>query len=240
MARRRSILVLAIAWVTLAALLVLAGEVILRAPALLSLDRRITSYVVAHRTRSLTAGMKALTWAGSWLAAAGLSAVLVVLRRRQRLPIEVIWAVLVGWAGEVAAVTIAKNLVHRPRPPVAVRLTVAHGWSFPSGHTATAVVVFTAGALILRSFTARTVLRLLIWGVAWLFIAAVAFSRVELGVHWASDVVASVIWSTSWLAVLLIQGSDRSPRAGDAVSAPDRHVESSDPQREGMTWQPDG
>jgi membrane-associated phospholipid phosphatase len=61
-------------------------------------------------------------------------------------------AVLGGWFGELAAVHVTKAVVERPRPPEPVRLVPAHGWAFPSGHTANAVVVFAAGAFFVTTF----------------------------------------------------------------------------------------
>ena len=103
------------------------------------------------------------------------------------------------WLGELAAVTLTKSLVHRPRPPEPVRLVAAHGWSFPSGHMANAVVVFVTLALIVAVLVSRSWLRVLTWIGALLALGLVGFSRIELGVHWASDVIASWIWCAGWI-----------------------------------------
>jgi membrane-associated phospholipid phosphatase len=51
------------------------------------------------------------------------------------------------------------------------------------------------------------------WLIAALAIAATAFSRVELGVHWTTDVIASVIFMSCWLAAIVIAlGSRLRPR----------------------------
>ncbi len=140
------------AWLGLVALLVLCGEGVKHSSLVNSADRRITSFVVTHRTASLTDIMKAVTWAGSWIALAVVAVVVGVLTWRRRLPWLALGAVLTSWVGELLGVILVKGLVERERPPEAVWMVVAHGWAFPSGHAANAVVVFaTAAALVARS-----------------------------------------------------------------------------------------
>ena len=68
--------------------------------------------------------------------------IVTALAWKQRLPILAVPVVVSAWLGELLAATLTKSVVQRPRPPEAVRLVMAHGWSFPCGHTANAVVVF--------------------------------------------------------------------------------------------------
>lgn len=102
-------------------------------------------------------------------------------------------------------VALAKNLVSRPRPPAEDAVAHAQGFSFPSGHAAAAMAVY--GVLVLlaaRSFNgaARTLVAL----AGALVVLGVGVSRVYLGVHYPTDVMAG--WLTggtlalaSWLAV---------------------------------------
>ncbi|MGW1728643.1 phosphatase PAP2 family protein [Streptomyces sp. NPDC002306] len=93
------------------------------------------------------------------------------------------------------------ELVHRARPPHADWATHASGWSFPSGHSTTGAL--TAGLLIiavtLRAPREATALRLVIgcWG------ALVGLSRVYLGVHWTTDVIAGWLFAVGWLGMCL-------------------------------------
>jgi undecaprenyl-diphosphatase len=63
--------------------------------------------------------------------------------------------------------------------------------------------VFAAAAALATVFLAPRIGRVLVWALALLAIALVGFSRVELGVHWTTDVVASVVWTGLWLLLLV-------------------------------------
>jgi undecaprenyl-diphosphatase len=188
-------------WAVLTGLLILVGEGIQHSSVVSSMDRRITAYVVGHRTPALNHLMKAVTWTGSWIATLGVAVLVAVLAWRRRLPSFAVIAVLLGWLGEVAAVRLTKEVVQRPRPPEPVRLVVVHGWAFPSGHTANAAVVFAIGAFLVTTFLGHRRARILTWALAALVTALVGFSRIELGVHWTTDVVASLAWTTCWLVM---------------------------------------
>jgi len=213
---------LAAAWLAATGLLLVCGRAVVASPAVTGLDRGITTWVVDHRSSALDAAMTALTWTGSWLAAAGLVLVLAALAALRRLPVLAVATVLVGWLGALAAVSLVKAVVRRPRPPDAVRLVQTHGWAFPSGHTANAVVVFSTAAvlacLVLRSARARWAVR----AVAAAAVLLIAFSRVELGAHWATDVAASVVWTTAWLVpvVTVLPGLPVRRGPGRAADSP--------------------
>ena len=112
------------------------------------------------------------------------------------------WLVLVGpallFAGQLARYVMS-IVVGRSRPPVTVWATTASGTSFPSGHATSAAFGFGLVILVtmpaLRSRTARRA----VGAAAVVAAVTVGATRVLLGVHWASDVIAG--WA---LAVILL------------------------------------
>lgn len=128
---------------------------------------------------------------------------------------------LVSVIGGTAAGQFLKQVYDRPRPDVVDHLVQTHTASFPSGHaTMSAVVYLTLAALIVRLVDGVAV-RAYVLAVAILLTFAVGMSRIYLGVHWPSDVLAGwalgIAWaSLSWLAVSLLRGRRKSRQARNA------------------------
>ena len=84
---------------------------------------------------------------------------------------------------------VLKELFDRVRPDLWLRVAVS-GESFPSGHSLASTVIYGLLAYTLaRRWPAHT---MLVGTIAAFVVAAIAFSRLYLGVHWPSDVVAGV------------------------------------------------
>ena len=196
--------VLAGIWAGLVGLLIAAGEFAVHSAAMTHFDAHVTRTVVDSRTAALSSVMKSVTWLGSWVALLVAAVVIVVLVIRKRLPVLAMVVAVFAWAGEAGGVRIGKVVVGRHRPPQAIWLVTAHGWSFPSGHTAAACLAFTALALCLATPARPRAVRILCWLIAGLAVAATGFSRVELGVHWTTDVIASVLFVAGWLTAVAI------------------------------------
>jgi membrane-associated phospholipid phosphatase len=196
--------VLAGIWAGLVGLLIAAGEIIVHSAAITGFDRHVTRDVVSSRTPALNSAMRVVTWLGSWVALGALACAILVLVLTKRLRVAVAVVIVLGWAGEALGVRIAKEVVIRDRPPQVIWVVRAQGWSFPSGHTATAAFVFTVVALSIAAVARHRVVRLLGWLLAGLAVAATAFSRVELGVHWTTDVTASIIFVSAWVAAVTL------------------------------------
>ena len=192
---------LVVGWMALAGILVGVGELVKHSGTVQDFDNHVTSVVVGHRTASLDSAMKAVTWLGSWVTLVVVAVVTLVLVLRRQLSVAFLILAVVVWAGTQGGSTLAKHIVQRPRPPERLWVVSAHGWSWPSGHTATATLVFTIVATIVWVLTPARGPRLLAALVGVVAIVTVAFSRLELGVHWASDVLASIVFVGVWLLV---------------------------------------
>ncbi len=193
---------LVVAWMALAGILTGVGTLVVHSGTAQGFDNHVTSVVVAHRSPVLNAAMRAVTWLGSWVAELVAAGVVLFLVLRHRLSVGFLLLAVVAGLGAQGGTTLAKHIVERPRPPEHVRLVSAHGWSWPSGHTSTATFVFAVLTTVVWVLIPRAGPRLLA-ALGWIAaVLAVAFSRVELGVHWTTDVLASVIFVAAWLLVM--------------------------------------
>lgn len=143
------------------------------------------------------------------------------------------------YAGTVAtgwiANTALKQLVGRERPQIVPHLMEAGGESFPSGHSFGAAVVYIGMALAFAALSRRESVRYTVIGAAMVLSAMVAWSRVMLGVHFPSDVVAGWLGGAGWafLAAALLYKPAKAAAHSKAVEKldPSTSVGSEDPAR---------
>jgi membrane-associated protein len=182
-------------------------------------DPTIASDVTTHRSTFLNHAANVASFVGSEASIAVLAAgVLLVLAGRRRFAEAVVLGV--GMAGAAALVLGLKHVVDRARPGATLRLGVPDTTpSFPSGHTSmTAAFVGLLVWLVWPHLT-RTA-RVVAVGGALLVSLAVGASRIYLGYHWTTDVLAAWLVVTAWLGVLLPAVSGRlRPRAATPMPA---------------------
>lgn len=128
-----------------------------------------------------------------WLVVLGATTIWLAARRQWRSAAFV----AVAATGSPVLNALAKAAVHRPRPTLAHPVEVAGGWSFPSGHTQAATVGCAVLLIIARPRLGRAAVRTAVVFAA-VVVALVALSRMSLGVHYPSDVTASVFLGSAW------------------------------------------
>lgn len=122
---------------------------------------------------------------------------LIVSLRRPREAI----VLLAASAGGMALTTLLKDVFQRDRPPLALHLAPAINASFPSGHaTLSATIYLTLGALIAH-FARRRRVRIYALSAAVVLTIVVGCSRIYLGVHWPTDVLAGWCVGSAWALV---------------------------------------
>ena len=120
--------------------------------------------------------------------------------RTRRAAVVAFLVVVIG--GQFAVAESIKAIVDRTRPDL-LNLTGFSGSSFPSGHATAAAAVFMAVALLLGRGR-RPATRAWLVGVAAGLAAMVAATRVLLGVHWFTDVLAGLLLGWAWFALCSI------------------------------------
>jgi len=159
--------------------------------------------------------LRLLTHLGSSTLAVPL-VVLVGFLERRRVPNRSIPAfLLLVEGGQLILANLIKFLVDRARPTINPLVGVSAP-AFPSGHTTTAAATFAALALLLGRQRSPAV-RLALAAAAAGLTALVACTRVMLGVHWVTDVLAGAALGWGWAALCSIAFGGRLLRFGAPV-----------------------
>jgi undecaprenyl-diphosphatase len=90
----------------------------------------------------------------------------------------------------------------RPRPVPFFNLTAPETYSFPSGHSLTSAVFFGALAAMLTTRVKSRRVRVIVWVVCTLMFVLIGFSRIYLGVHHTTDVIAGFAAALIWILVV--------------------------------------
>lgn len=130
----------------------------------------------------------------------GIAFLLAVARR-----MEAAW-IAIALGGATLANTALKLWLHRPRPELVPHLARVTSLSFPSGHAMVSSSVYLTLAIMLGE--AQPHLRRWFVGVAVIVVVLIGCTRVYLGVHWPSDVLAGWACGAAW-ALALFAGVHR-------------------------------
>lgn len=170
-------------------------------------DVSFARWLYEHSNPTLVEAAKIVTWLGNGLFLAALVGWLVVaLLRRNRVNEALL--ITIAFVGSQIVNALLKLAFHRARPELAfVNLDT---YSFPSGHATGAAAVYTLLAWLALLRARYTLSRVLIVISTVLVIAAVGFTRLYLGAHYLSDVLAGTTAGLAWaLATILVVTFDR-------------------------------
>ncbi|ODP36096.1 hypothetical protein BFL28_07965 [Sphingomonas turrisvirgatae] len=113
--------------------------------------------------------------------------------------------VFAGTVSGSIAVAMAKQMVGRARPALVDHLVEVGSASFPSGHAANSAIIYLTIALIVMQIVPMRRGRAFLFAATVLLVTAIGASRVYLGVHWPSDVLAGwsfgSLWALAWWAI---------------------------------------
>jgi membrane-associated phospholipid phosphatase len=175
-------------------------------------DRSVTTWFVTHRAAVWTALAHGLSTVGSQAVLLPVTAVVAAaLLTRRRFGLAGL--LVAAWGGALLLYNVTKYFVQRPRPPSAIWLTdVGRTTSFPSGHATQSLATYAALAFVGAAWLSKPrwpgcVLAVMLAG-------GIGWSRVYLGVHWTTDVLAGWLIAAAWFSAVLWLARKRSRAAG--------------------------
>jgi undecaprenyl-diphosphatase len=149
----------------------------------------------------LTTIMRGVSFLGSTLALAIGTTIIVVRFAMLKWGREAkLFAITMIGAG-LLNITL-KLAFKRPRPVPFLNLTAPETYSFPSGHSLTSAVFFGALAAMLTTRVKSRRVRVIVWVVCTLMFVLIGFSRIYLGVHHTTDVIAGFAAALIWILVV--------------------------------------
>lgn len=163
-------------------------------------DASIRTAVHNIANPSLTRLMEVFSFLGSVVVVTALSlaAVGVLLYFRHARKAALVAITMLG----VAALDVAlKHAFHRPRP-VAFFGATPDSYSFPSGHALGSLCFYGVLAAILSPLARGQVAKYCVWMAAALLVGMIGFSRIYLGVHYPSDVIAGYCAAAMWVGAV--------------------------------------
>jgi undecaprenyl-diphosphatase len=182
-----------------------------------SFDIQVLQAIATSRSAFWTSVAQVVSDAGSFALLAPLSLAFVLLRRWKR-PADDIALVVIA-AGSAALPSVVKLIVARPRPTIEHLIHLV-SLSFPSEHTTQAAAIYLTIAILLSTGLKRG-WRELVIAVAVLIALAVAWSRVYLGIHYPTDVIAGLLLGWSWALLVFHWARPKLRSIGKTVTVAD-------------------
>jgi undecaprenyl-diphosphatase len=192
------------------------AEEVVEADAITRLDLVVANWLHAHATVAVTQVMLVVTHLHSvfGIIVAGCLLGLYFYRKKAHY-----WLLTLAVAlpGGMLLNVLLKYAFQRARPTFDTPLLTLTTYSFPSGHTAAATLFYGTLAAYLICSTRVWSERAVVTIVAVLAVVLVGFSRMYLGVHFLSDVLAAVAASSTWLVVCITASSTLRRHRAEAV-----------------------
>ncbi|HZQ66967.1 MAG TPA: phosphatase PAP2 family protein [Terriglobales bacterium] len=181
-------------------LFVALTEDVLNHTALTGFDVTVLEWLHSNSTEIGMRIFEAITFLGSPLVLSilGIGLAVYFIRRHA-------WIFLTSWMAALIGAGVLdcflKAAVQRPRPAYAVAILQGHSFSFPSGHALASLMAYGMTAYLVISLRIRKASsRITVICLATILILAIGVSRLYLGVHYFTDIVAGYAAGAVWLS----------------------------------------
>lgn len=182
----------------------------------LGVDSPWREWVIDKRSGTLDTVFTVISTLGSSLVLAPLAVVLVIVLTLRGFRSDAL-LVSVTTMGALVFGPLLKSVVERPRPEHG-HLVVVNSWAYPSGHSLTSMAVLGVLIALAARHLPNRPARITVIALGVLMIVAVGLSRVYLGVHWPTDVLAGWLIGSVWLGLCLFLFGRHARRGSPAES----------------------
>lgn len=170
---------------------------------LTGLDVVVYGIVMQIRTPVLNSLMRLVTLTANWqiiIWGLVLGVILLGIANKWRYA----WAMQISVFVGILFTELTKSFVARPRPPVMDALVTERGMSFPSGHSYFAIVFYGLITYFWVKHFQKKYLKIIIGVLGVGLCLLIGISRIYLGVHWTTDVLAGFSSSLAWLVLTIL------------------------------------
>ncbi|MGI4788714.1 MAG: phosphatase PAP2 family protein [Janthinobacterium lividum] len=186
-------------------------------------DRNILYWMYHHRAHWLTQTAKALARMGSPPVIAGVALVSAVVGMFWHKVRGAAWTMPIAIIGSGIIIQCVKLFIKRPRPSFFAPLLHESGFSFPSGHSLIAMVVYGLLGYFVFHLFRNSWVKMAVRIITVLVVVAIGVSRVYVGVHYPTDVLAGWTAGIPWLMACIWLHevlARRWPSSGEPVLTP--------------------
>lgn len=166
-------------------------------------DDKVTSFIYEYRSDTMTSFVSFLTDLGDVQAYVILIVAVAIWFLVDKKSIRWLIQSIIILSSTALLNIVIKQYISRPRPDLEMRLVEAHSFSYPSGHSMCALAFYGFLLYLAHKKVDHTWVKILAYMVLPLLIVAIGASRVYLGVHYPSDVVAGFAAGLFWLIFVI-------------------------------------
>lgn len=167
----------------------------------ISFDRTVRNAVHELAHPALTAVMRVITFCGStvFLIALGTCIVAAFYYRRHKRALVLF---LLTMLGSTVLLTVLKTAFHRARPEPFFGYALPSSYSFPSGHSLSSFCFYGILAWLITARMKNRTAKIAVWTFAVALVFLIGLSRIYLGVHYPSDVLAGYATGIVWVVTV--------------------------------------
>lgn len=165
-----------------------------------NLDIKIYDFIISFKNDINTSLFKTITFLGSikFISLICITFALLTLIKKDKSYLLIILVTLVSSTVNL----IIKNIIRRDRPDKINWLITESNYSFPSGHSMTATVLYGFLAYLIYKSNLNKNVKTIILIMILLLILLIGISRIYLGVHYTSDVIGGFLWGSTLLILI--------------------------------------